>query len=122
MLCVVCLSVHSDAGSGGRWPAGRLDGGEDRQEAQSDVLLAAIRLRFHHHHRSTERVDALRRQSAHRPRQRGHVIGRPGTGLTPFFQFGSVSHVPALTPVCPHVVMTWLFFFLFSSCFPLFIL
>ncbi len=75
-LC--CFSVHSDGGSGGRRPAGRLDGGEDRQEAQSDVLLAAIRLWFHHHHRSTERVDALPRQSAHRPCQRSHITGRPG--------------------------------------------
>lgn len=96
--CVVCFSVYSDGGSGGRRPAGRLDGGEDRQEAQSDVLLAAVCLRLHHHHRGAERVDALRRQSAHRPRQRGHVTGRPGKKhLDVFFSFVckiSVGHVP----------------------------
>lgn len=75
---VVCCSVHSDGGSGGGRPAGRLDGGEGRQEAQSDVLLAAVHLWFYHHHRCAERVDVLHRQSAHRPRQWSHVTGRPG--------------------------------------------
>lgn len=75
---MLCVSVNSDDRSGAGWTAGRLDGGEDRQEAQPDVLLLALRLRFHRHHRSAERVDALRRPHADWPRQWSHVAGRPG--------------------------------------------
>lgn len=74
----VILSVHRGDGGGGRRPPGRLAGGQDRQEAHPDVLLAAVRLRLHRHHRGAERVDALRRPRAHRPRQRGHVARRAG--------------------------------------------
>lgn len=74
----VRVSVDSDDRRCAGWPAGRLDGGEDWQEAQPDVLLAALRLRFYPHHRGAERVDALRWPHADGPRQRCHVAGRPG--------------------------------------------
>lgn len=73
-----CCSVNSDPGSSRRGAAGGLDGGEDWEEAQPDVLLTAVCRWFHRHHRSPERVDALRRQVAHWPRQRSHLISRPG--------------------------------------------
>ena len=70
-------SVDSDRGSSLRGPAGGLDGGEDWEEAEPDVLLPAVCLWFHRHRRSPERRDAVHWQVTHRPRQRCHVIGRP---------------------------------------------
>lgn len=100
------FSVHSDGGSGSRRATRRLDGGEDRQEAQSDVLLAAIRVWLHHNYCSAECVDALCWQSAHRPRQWRHVTGRPGKNhdraffpLLPafFFDIDTVIFCPVAT-------------------------
>lgn len=73
-----CVSVHSDGGSSVGRADWWLDGGEDWQEGQSDVMRAAICLRLHHHHRGAERVDVLRWQNSDRPRQRHHLAGCPG--------------------------------------------
>lgn len=78
---VVRLAVDRNVGSGGRRPAGWMAGGEDREKTQPDVLLAAFCLWLHHHHRSAERVDAVRGASAHGRGQRCDITGR--TGKTP---------------------------------------
>lgn len=72
------ISVGGDAGGGGGRPADRLDGGQGGQEADSHVLLAALRLRLHRHHRRPQRGDALRRARADGARQRRRLARRAG--------------------------------------------
>lgn len=76
-----CRLVHSDGGSGGGGPVGWMDGGEDREEAQSDVLLTAVCHRLHCHCRSAKCMDALHWQGTHRPRQWSHIARCPGNKL-----------------------------------------